>query len=177
MLTATYALMTLSVEQKKERSFVSRILHYLQANAAQPDRIDPVQLKSQLDELTRFAEARHKHKLEVCIIPAVREASADAAPLLADLDSLSRTGSKMLRTLRRRLRLAFAHGSVHIHGLCRTMQRYCENVLARLAKEEQELLPLAQRVVSSERWFTIGTTFLSDEAGYVERSRPAQMPA
>lgn len=177
MLTATYALLTLSVEQNKERSFISRILHYLRSNAAKPEEIDPARLQLQLDELTRFAESRHQHKVDACLIPAVRKATSEAAPLLADLESLSRNGSKMLRSVHRRMRLAFVHGSAHIKLLCRTMERYCQNLLARLTKEEQELLPLAQRVISSEEWFTIGTMFLSDDAGHEERTRPAQVPA
>src|SRR4051794_12138018 len=100
MLTATYALLTLSVEQKKERSFISRIQHYLRMNAAKPEDIDPACLQSQLDELTSFAESRHQHKVDACLIPAVRKATDEAAPLLADLETLSRSGSKMLRTVR-----------------------------------------------------------------------------
>jgi len=34
----------------------------------------------------------------------------------------------------------------------------------RLAKEEEELLPLAQRVISSEEWFAIAAQFLSLDA-------------
>jgi hemerythrin-like domain-containing protein len=172
MLTATYALMTLTVEQNTERGFITRILHYLQTHAARPERIDPACLQSQFDALTQFAETHHKHKLEACIIPAVREATPDAAPLLADLEALSRSGSKMLRSVRRGLRLAFLHGGGRIKGLCRKLERYCENVLARLAKEEQELLPLAQRVVTSEQWFTIGSMFLHGAAERAARARP-----
>lgn len=176
MLIATYAMLTLSVEQKKERSFISRILHYLRTNAAKPQEIDPGCLKSQLDELTRFAESRHKRKVEGCLIPAVRQATTEGDPLLADLESLSRLGSTMLRSVRRRLRLAFVRGDAHIKLLCHTMERYCQNLLERLAKEEQELMPLAQRVISSEQWFSIGRAFLSHDAGEDERKRPAQVP-
>jgi hemerythrin-like domain-containing protein len=176
MLIATYALLTLAVEQKKERSFISRIQQYLQTNAGKPQEIDPACIESQLDELTRFAESRHQRKVEGCLMPAVREATREAGPLLADLESLSRVGSDMLRSVRQCLHRAFRHGVAHITLLCRTMDLYCQNLLERLAKEEQELLPLAQRVISNEVWFAIGTMFLSHDAGHDERNRTAQMP-
>ncbi len=176
MLIATYALTTLSVEQKKERSFISRLQQYLQANAGKPQKIDPARIKSQLDELTRFAESRHQRKVEGCLMPAVRKATREADPLLADLEFLSRVGSDMLRSVHQCLHRVFRHGAAQLAHLCHMMELYCQNLLERLTKEEQELLPLAQRVISSEAWFAIGTTFLSHDAGHEERNRSAQMP-
>jgi len=49
--------------------------------------------------------------------------------------------------------------------LCRTIDLYCQNLLKRLDKEEQELLPLAQKVISSEEWFEIGSKFLAQDDG------------
>lgn len=179
MLTATYALLTLSIEQTKERGFISRLLQYLKTHATKPHEIDPLHLQTQLDELVRFAEVRHQHKVEDCLIPAVREATREADGLLAELESLKRSGGNMLQSARRRLRLAFGKGGTQFKMLCFTLERYCWNVLERLAREERELLPLAQRVISSEQWFAIGTTFLSHDASLLEgrRSRAAQPQA
>lgn len=171
MLTTTYALLTLSIEQKKERGFISRLLQYLKHYATKPQEIDPLHLQTQLEELVRFAELRHQHKVEDCLIPAVREATREADGLLAELDSLKRSGGNMLRATRRRLRLAFDQGGAQVKMLCFTLERYCWNVLERLAREERELLPLAQRVISSEQWFAIGSTFLSHDARLLEGRR------
>lgn len=171
MLIATYAMLTLSVEQNKERKAISRFRRYLQDHAATPQAIDPVALASQLEELSRFAETRHQHKVEGCLMPAVREATGDAAPLLAELESLQRVGNNMLHAARRRLRLRLGQSLSQMQMLCFTLERYCQNLLERLAKEEQELLPLAQRVISSEQWFAIGSMFLSHDARQEERRR------
>ena len=145
MLTATYVLLTLSIEQKKERHFISRLLQYVQAKARKPQEIDPAFIESQLEELTRFAEARHQHKLEACLMPAVRNAGCDCGTVLTDLESLTRLGSAMLATVRKCLRRAMRRGATRGKLLCRTVDLYCQNLLKRLDKEEQELLPLAQR--------------------------------
>lgn len=163
MLTATYVLLTLSIEQKKERHFISRLLQHVQSIARKPQEIDPVFIASQLEELTRFAEARHQRKVEVCLMPAVRAANCDCGALLADLESLSKMGGAMLAAVRKCLRRAMRRSATQGKFLCRTVDLYCQNLLKRLDKEEQELLPLAQRVISSENWFEIGSMFLAQE--------------
>lgn len=168
MLTATYVLSTLSIEQKKERHFISRLLQYVQDIARRPQEIDPVYIESQLDELTRFAEARHQGKVESCLMPAVRNAARnnarDAAPLMNDLEALTRIGNNILRAVRKCLRRTLRRSTMQGKFLCRTIDMYCHNLLKRLEKEEQELLPLAQRVISSEEWFEIGSMFLTHDA-------------
>jgi hemerythrin-like domain-containing protein len=168
MLIATYALSTFSVEQKKERSFIGRIQHTLHSHAGKLQEIDPLRLESDLDQLSRFSESRHRRRVADCLMPAVRRATREAETLLHDLEALRRTGSALLFDVRRSLRPAFAHGS--IKQWCHSMERYCQNLLQRLAKEEQELLPLARRVMSSADWFMVGSTLLSHDARRTERA-------
>jgi hemerythrin-like domain-containing protein len=59
--------------------------------------------------------------------------------------------------------------------LCKTVDLYCHNLLKRLDKEEQELLPLAQKVISSEEWFEIGSQFLAQDDDNAA-SRPELRP-
>ncbi len=173
MLTATYVLLTLSIEQKKERHFISRLLQHVQSVTRQRQDIDPALIESQLNELTRFAEARHQRKVEACLMPVLRTASRDAGVLLADLESLSRLGGAMLGAARKCLRRAMRRSSSQGKLLCRTIDLYCHNLLKRLDKEEQELLPLARRVISSEQWFTIGSMFLAHDQ---DDGRAAALP-
>lgn len=163
MLTATYVLLTLSIEQKKERHFISRLLQYVQSIARRPQEIDPVFIESQLKQLTSFAEARHQRKVEACLMPAVRAAEPNCTPLINDLETLSQRGSAMLNAVYRCLRRAMRRSASQGKFLCRTVDLYCQNLLKRLDKEEQELLPLAQKVISSEEWFEIGSKFLEQD--------------
>ena len=173
MLTATYALLTLSVEQKKERNFISRLLLHVRAISNKPHAVDPAFIAAQLEELTKLAESLHQRKVEHCLMPALRHASAESAPLLADMQSLSSLGSIMLSSVRKRLRRVAPKGIGQVKFLCRALDQYCQNLLARLEMEERQLLPLARRVVSSEAWFKIGTTFLDHDATRKEERRNA----
>ena len=165
MLTATYVLLTLSIEQKKERNAISRLLQYVRSFARRPQEIDPVFIESQLQELTSFAEARHQRKVEACLMPAVRAADANCVPLMNELEALSRLGRTMLRAVHKCLHRAMRRSASQGKFLCRTIDMYCQNLLCRLDKEEQELLPLAQKVISSEEWFEIGSQFLEQDSG------------
>jgi hypothetical protein len=171
MLIATYALSTFSVEQKKERSFIVRIQHTLRSHAGKLQEIDPLRLESDLDRLSRFSQSRHQRRVADCLIPAVRRATRDAEPLLGDLEALRRASSALSLDVRRSLRPAFARGA--IKQWCHSTERYCQSLLQRLAKEEQELLPLARRVMSSADWFAVGSTLLSHDARRAERSPAA----
>ncbi|TFW29936.1 hypothetical protein [Duganella callida] len=163
MLTATYVLLTLSIEQKKERHFISRLLQYVQTSARRPQEIDPVFIESQLQELTRFAEARHQRKVEACLMPAVRAADSNCTALMNDLECLSQRGSAMLNAVYRCLHRAMRRSASQGRFLCKAIDLYCQNLLKRLDKEEQELLPLAQKVISSDEWFEIGSKFLEQD--------------
>jgi len=177
MLTATYVLLTLSIEQKKERHFISRLLQYVQSIARRPQEIDPVFIESQLKQLTSFAETRHQRKVEACLMPAVLAADSSCTALMHDLECLSSRGSAMLNAVYRCLRRAMRRSASQGKFLCKTVDLYCQNLLKRLDKEEQELLPLAQKVISSDEWFEIGTKFLAqddDDAASRPELRPRQ---
>ncbi|WP_432381412.1 hypothetical protein [Duganella sp. P38] len=149
----------------------------MQSIARRPQEIDPVFIESQLKQLTSFAEARHQRKVEACLMPAVRAAEPNCTPLINDLESLSQRGSAMLNAVYRCLRRAMRRSASQGKFLCKTIDLYCQNLLKRLDKEEQELLPLAQKVISSEEWFEIGSKFLAqddDDAASRPELRPRQ---
>lgn len=174
MLVATYALMALSVRQDEERRCVYRLRRYLTGVATSPDRIDPSFLVSQLEKLALLAESRQGQTLVNRLIPAIREATPEAGPLLSRLDALNRSGRALLGVMRKSACRMHAHGKQHILRLCGAMEAYCRTLLERLEREEKELLPLAQRVVPSEAWFAIGASFLEEDALRKERRRTRQ---
>ena len=77
----------------------------------------------------------------------------------------------MLPRLRAVLRPSACLGPQRLARACRTVQAYCQNLLARLACEEELLLPMAQRLLASDAWFKVGTEFLWQDA---QRDTPAR---
>ena len=173
MLIATYALVALSVEHKKTRVTSSTFQQYLQNSSEDRRGIDPLGLESVVNQLVRFDDSCHQRKVEVYVIPAIRKSTREADSLLAQLESLSALGASILRSVRAQLRQAFVQGIVQIKELYCSMELYCQSLLLRLAKEEEELFPIARRVIPCEEWFAIGAQFLSLDAENDARKRSA----
>lgn len=163
MLMATYALMTLTIEQKYERNSI----RHLQECLAQPlesNEFDCAALASRSEELITLAESRHQLRLETSLFPALREASVEAASSLRAIENLGRAGREMLAPIRSVFVPTANLGHQQIVRVRSLVQAYCQNLLERLACEEDVLLPLAQRVLRSDAWFKVGTEFLLQDA-------------
>jgi hemerythrin-like domain-containing protein len=104
--------------------------------------------------------------LENSLIPALREASNEAIASLQTIEHLGRCGLEMLHQLRKALSPTADFGQQQILSICRTLNSYCHNLLQRLACEEQQLLPLAHRVLPLEAWLKVGTEFLMQDAAH-----------
>lgn len=163
MLLATYAIATLTMEQKCERTAIRRLQESME-QAVSSDAFDLTALSIQSEQLILLAESLHWRRLENALIPALREASNDAPLFLQALENLGRAGADMLPLLRTALLPEAGAGQPHIARACGTVDSYCQNLLARLAFEEQQLLPLAQRLLATDAWFRVGTAFLLQDA-------------
>ncbi len=164
MLTVTYALVTLSVEQKKARGILSVLQQRIQRSLEELKTIDRSSFESVLYQLVQFDESCHWRNIERYVIPAVRRATTEADPLIAELESLSAKAETILRAIRGSSWLGFERGIEGVKELYSSMERYCHHLRQRLAKEEDELFPIAQRVISGEEWFEIAAQFISHDA-------------
>lgn len=161
MLTATYSLLSLSVEQKSVHKLLSSIQQLVQDSCAGKRCIDPPILESAISQLTKLDEFFRQRKLEIYVIPAIRKATQEADSLLIELESLSAIGLAILESVRQQVRQGSNQSVTEVKTLYSSIELYCNHLFRRLSKEEDELLPLAQRVISSEEWFSIGIQFLS----------------
>jgi hemerythrin-like domain-containing protein len=163
MLTATYSLIALSVEQKKARCNLSELQHCIQKSSNELPETDRAALEAAFEKLARFDEECHKRKVELYLIPAVRKATHEADSLLQELGSLSMLEQSVLRSVRDRLGEALDQSVDLMEELRGSLELYCKNLLRRLALED-ELLKIAQRVISGEDWFALAANFLSRDA-------------
>lgn len=163
MLTATYSLLSLSVEQKSVHKLLSSIQQLVQDSWAGKRCIDPPIpiLESVISQLTKLDEFFRQRKLEIYVIPAIRKATQEADSLLIELESLNAIGLGILESVRQQVRQGFNQSVTEVKTLYSSIELYCNHLFRRLSKEEDELLPLAQRVISSGEWFSIGIQFLS----------------
>jgi hypothetical protein len=175
MLLATYALSTLLIEVQSERTSIEGLQEFLE-RPLDAEQFDCAALARRSEELIALAESRHQSRLELSLFPALRTASAEAAATsLGTLENLRRAGLDMLPRIRSVLRPTADMGQQQVVRACRMVRDYCQNLLDRLACEENVLLPLAQKILPSEAWFQVGSEFLQQDAQRAAQSRPVQL--
>ncbi|HEY8026716.1 MAG TPA: hypothetical protein VIF60_19410 [Burkholderiaceae bacterium] len=163
MLTLTYALVALSVEQKRVKTRLLELQQEVQIERQQRLRANQAHFELLVSQFIALDEACRLRSIELYVLPAIRAASSDADSMLADIDALTLMGRITLKTVRCRLRQAVNHGSFEMDYLCDSLQQYCQDMFKRLDLEETQILPLAQRVISSDEWFDIAARFISHD--------------
>ena len=164
MLTLTYALVALSVEQKRVKARLLELQQEIQIERKQRLLTNQAHFEYLVTQFMQLDEACRLRNIELYVLPSIRSATTDADALLADIDALTLMGRITLKTVRGRLRQAVAHGSFELDYLCDSLQQYCQDMLKRLHLEETQVLPLAQRVISSDEWFDIAARFISHDS-------------
>lgn len=160
MLTLTYALVALSVEQKKVQGRLLELQQSVQRERNREETIEQAKAESLLTDFLQLDDACLSRNVELFVLPAIRCATPEANSLLADIETLTSTGRIILKNLRK----TAAQGVLEIDDFFEFLEMYCETLMKRLTIEELHILPLAQRVISSEEWFDIAAKFISHES-------------
>jgi hemerythrin-like domain-containing protein len=116
-------------------------------------------LSLMIDYIDLFPERLHHPKEDQHLFSAVRMRTADAEPLLQELVSEHARGARMIDDLRyalTRYRLAGADGQAQFAA---AVQAYAEFHWNHMRKEEEVLLPLAERVLTHDDWRAIDAAF------------------
>lgn len=167
MLTSTYTLVALSVEQARARIEVQALLERWRPGAWWGEPPAMRQYEQACEALSQACESCHWRKLDKFVLPALRRCGDDGARLVAELDGLSR------QALEARL-AAQAAASEGDPGCLAALERCCELLLERLEREERELLPLARTMIPGETWFAIANQMLAHDA-HQNENRGASM--
>ena len=160
MLTATYTLVALSVEQASVRVSLQSLQKLLHSNFLYQSALTPGQVQYACDSLRRVYDLCRWRKIEMFLIPAIRRATREADELLPDLDSLS-------------LAAADAMGAL-ADGVGVTLVD-CEAKVARFCGAVEDFFPVARAVISGEAWFSIANQMLALDA-YRQENKTAKPP-
>lgn len=170
MLTATYSLVAISAEQENTRSILSKLQQHIRSIWHDMQDMNRGRLEAALSRLEQFEEFCHCRKVEAYVIPAIRKTTHEADSILSELESLSSNAFAILGSMKEQLRQAINNGALEMNKFFSAMDSYCNKLLARLTKEEEELFPMARRLLPIEEWFQIAAKFLSEDA----RKRPVK---
>ncbi len=179
MLSATYTLVALSVEQASVRFSLVSFQKYVHATLMHQHSITLEQLEFACDSLNRLYQACRWRKSEMYLIPAVRRATERADVLLDELSNLNNAALDIVHDMRAQAGNVAAQTEEHVAQICSSIDAFCAMLLKRLEKEEQELFAIARSVICGDTWFSIANQFLLHDAKLVETrrgKRPARAP-
>ena len=177
MLTATYTLVALSVEQASLRVSVAALQNQLQASLRDQQALSAAQMGQACAALQRVIDTWQWRQLDMFLLPAIRRVTDEADRLLFELDELHRAAAEAIAGLVQRT------GAVTIAGpfvpgaavayFCAGIDAFCDAILARLEREERELFPVTRSVIPGEAWFAIANQMLVHDA-IRQESKPAR---
>ena len=171
MLTATYILVSLSVEQASIRMSLLAFQKYMQVQLRQQSRLSLAQLQYTGDWLNRLYQGGYWRKVEMYLVPAIRQATPHADGLLNELNGLNHAALESINVVQQRAGAAIDHSELQAEQLCAAIDAFCAALLQRLEKEERELFALARKVIVGEAWFAIAYQFLAHDARAQEARR------
>jgi branched-chain amino acid transport system ATP-binding protein len=161
---------------KSEHRSISAVLHGLKelARMAQDAKVRPrfQVLRSMLRYMDEYPERLHHPKEDEYLFARVAERAPEARLLVEELQAEHEEGARLIRELERAL-LFFEEGwPAGAREFQQAVDAYAEFNWKHMRKEEHELLPLAERHLTSEDWKAIGQAFaanLDPVAGTQER--------
>jgi hemerythrin-like domain-containing protein len=148
---------------RDEHRSISVILHgmeYLvQRIRARRNKVDPRVFHAMLYYLDTFSERMHHPKEDQYLFKAMRERSAEADTLIADLEDDHARGEDALRRLAQCLIRYEEGGEQEFPAFEREVENFVRNYRDHMRKEEDLLFPLAQKVLTVADWSKIDIAF------------------
>ena len=178
MLTSTYTLVALSVEQTTARAALQSLLDELCALPGDFGTLAAGRAAQLTAALRQVYENYHWRKLDKFVVPALRRSTPAAEALLAELDGLSGEAASAMDAAA--ACIGAGDRPVPRAPFCRAVERCIAALRRRLEREEHELFPLARGAVGLDAWFAIANQMLAHDTYAQENrgdpGRPAQAP-
>jgi len=151
---------------KSEHRSIAAVLHGLKelARLAQDATVRPrfQVLRSMLRYIDEYPERLHHPKEDEHLFARLLARSAGARPLIEALQAEHKEGAHLIRELERAL-LFFEEGwPAGAREFQRAVEAYADLHWKHMRKEEEELLPLAERHLLAEDWKAIDAAFAAN---------------
>ncbi len=148
---------------RSEHRSISSVLHALKelarmahdATARPPFQV----LRSMLRYIDEYPEQLHHPKEDEYLFARLVARAPQARPLVEELQAEHQEGARLIRELERALLLLEEGWPVRAREFRKAVDAYAEFHWQHMRKEEQQLLPLAERPLLPEDWTAIDAAF------------------
>jgi hemerythrin-like domain-containing protein len=120
-------------------------------------------LKAMLDYIVSFPEQLHHPKEEEYLFAALRRRDPQAAGMLAALEAEHVTGDELIRALQESLLAYEKEGAVKAQAFREAVEEYADFHWQHMRREEDELLPWANKALTSQDWEAVGRAFKEND--------------
>ena len=152
---------------KSEHRSISALLHGLKqlARMAQDTSARPrfQVLRSMLRYIDEYPERLHHPKEDQHLFARVLERAPQARELVEALQAEHKEGARLIRELERALLFLEEGWPIGAREFEAAVEAYADFHWQHMRREEHELLPLAERVLSAEDWRAIDRAFAANE--------------
>lgn len=171
MLTATYTLVALSVEQASLCASLQSLQKVLHTHFAEQAGLTVGRVDFACETLARAVRAPHWSKVDQHLFPAIYDATDAADELLQELKQCRHSAELRTAAIDSSYAGRPIDGMALVGEFCGEVDEVCMALLGRLEREREVLFPLARGVVSGEAWFAIANRMLAHEA-YLKENKP-----
>ena len=110
-----------------------------------------------------FPERMHHPKEDKHLFARLLERDAKSRPLIEHLQAEHQKSVKLVRDLEQALLAYEQSWPAGIEGFAAVVESYAQFHWSHMRREEQELIPMAQRSLTSDDWAAIETAFMGNE--------------
>lgn len=153
------ALTIIRDEHRTIRAILHGMEYLVQEIRVWKKKIDPRVFHAMLYYLDTFSERMHHPKEDKHLFRAMRERSAEANALIAELEEEHARGEDALRRLAQCLIRYEEGGEQEFPAFEREVENFVRNYRDHMRKEEDLLFPLAQKVLTVVDWAMIDIAF------------------
>jgi hemerythrin-like domain-containing protein len=123
---------------------------------------DFASLRAMLFYMDEFPEQRHHRKESELLFPKLRARTPLARDMLDRLDEDHARGERSIRDLEHALLAFEMMGEARRAAFESAVQRYVDFYLAHMRLEEEQILPLAQKMLTPQDWAELDEAFASN---------------
>jgi hemerythrin-like domain-containing protein len=156
------ALATLREEHRSILAVVEGMGRLVKERRALRRTVDPRVFRAMLYYLDTFSGSIHHPKEDQYLFPAIRERSAEAGALIAELEDDHARGEEALRRLAQALIHYEEGGAAEFSRFEREVESFTRNCRDHIRREEELLFPLACKAIAAADWAMLGIAIARD---------------
>ncbi len=156
------ALRIIHEEHAALSAMLRSILMLLAQHRRQGSLPDFATLRAMLFYVDEFPEKLHHPKESELLFPRMRARTTEAAEVIDRLDQDHARGERAIRDLEHALLAFEMMGEARREAFERAARQYVDLYLAHMSLEEQQILPLAEKVLTDDDWAEINAAFTAN---------------